>query len=161
MQPPVSQAACTPCSPLTVGAATAQEARRGACFQTALQENLAASHRFQPRSDRSIPDLPGCGAPAEASARLTAYPGCRLALFLLLRAVLASSLLLIPAVLSPPSAHATIPGFPCYRTIAETHAAAQALAAADPTLAALLDIGDSWEKSPPVDPQATTSGSSA
>ncbi len=40
----------------------------------------------------------------------------------------------------------TIPGFPCYRTVEETYADASALAAAHPTLAALADVGDSWEK---------------
>jgi len=40
----------------------------------------------------------------------------------------------------------TIPAFPCYRTVEETYASAQALATAHPTLAALADIGDSWDK---------------
>ena len=40
----------------------------------------------------------------------------------------------------------TIPGFPCYRTVEETYADAQALAAAHPTLATVTDIGDSWDK---------------
>jgi hypothetical protein len=40
-----------------------------------------------------------------------------------------------------------IPGFPCYRTVEETHASAQALAAAHPQLATWTDVGDSWEKS--------------
>jgi len=39
-----------------------------------------------------------------------------------------------------------IPGYPCYRTIAEIYAAADTLAAAYPNLVELLDIGDSWEK---------------
>jgi murein tripeptide amidase MpaA len=39
-----------------------------------------------------------------------------------------------------------IPGFPCYRTVAETHAAMAALAADFPALARLEDIGDSWRK---------------
>jgi hypothetical protein len=39
-----------------------------------------------------------------------------------------------------------IPGFTCYRTVEETHAAAQALATNNPTLATWSDIGDSWEK---------------
>lgn len=43
-------------------------------------------------------------------------------------------------------AGAGIPGFPCYRTVEETFAAAQALAAARPDLATVLDAGDSWEK---------------
>ena len=40
----------------------------------------------------------------------------------------------------------TIPAFPCYRTVEETYASAQAMAAAHPTLASLVDIGDSWDK---------------
>jgi len=39
-----------------------------------------------------------------------------------------------------------IPGFPCYRTVEETFATAQAIVAAHPTLASWTDIGDSWEK---------------
>ena len=44
---------------------------------------------------------------------------------------------------------AGIPGFPCYRTVEETFATAEALVAAHPTLASWLDIGDSWEKLTP------------
>jgi len=39
-----------------------------------------------------------------------------------------------------------IPGYPCYRTIAEIYASADTLAANYPNLVELLDIGDSWEK---------------
>ena len=39
-----------------------------------------------------------------------------------------------------------IPGFPCYRTVDETHARAAQLAAEYPELAEWIDIGDSWEK---------------
>jgi hypothetical protein len=39
-----------------------------------------------------------------------------------------------------------IPGYPCYRTVEETLASGQALAAAYPGLAEWIDIGDSWEK---------------
>lgn len=42
-----------------------------------------------------------------------------------------------------------IPGFPCYRTVAETYASAQTLVSAYPQLAAWIDIGDSWEKTQP------------
>ncbi|MFN7941095.1 MAG: M14 family zinc carboxypeptidase [Thermoanaerobaculia bacterium] len=42
---------------------------------------------------------------------------------------------------------AGIPGFPCYRTVEETFAAAQAIVAAHPDLAAWVDVGDSWQKS--------------
>ena len=48
----------------------------------------------------------------------------------------------------------TIPGFPCYRTVEETYADAQALAAAHPTLAAVVDVGDSWDKLNPPNPPA-------
>ncbi|HBO34077.1 MAG TPA: hypothetical protein DD636_04975, partial [Anaerolineaceae bacterium] len=39
-----------------------------------------------------------------------------------------------------------IPGYPCYRTVAEIYASADTLAADYPGLVQLLDIGDSWEK---------------
>ncbi len=42
-----------------------------------------------------------------------------------------------------------IPGFPCYRTVAETYASAQTLASTYPQLAAWIDIGNSWDKSHP------------
>ena len=40
-----------------------------------------------------------------------------------------------------------IPGYPCYRTVEETYAAAQALTVSYPQLATWSDIGNSWEKS--------------
>jgi len=42
-----------------------------------------------------------------------------------------------------------IPGYPCYRTVEETFAAAQALTVTYPGLAELIDSGDSWEKTAP------------
>lgn len=42
-----------------------------------------------------------------------------------------------------------IPGYPCYRTVEETFAAAQGLAAGYPNLAAWVDAGDSWERTEP------------
>jgi carboxypeptidase T len=42
-----------------------------------------------------------------------------------------------------------IPGFPCYRTVSETFASAQALVSSYPQLAAWIDIGDSWDKYQP------------
>jgi carboxypeptidase T len=42
-----------------------------------------------------------------------------------------------------------IPGYPCYRTVEETFAAAQGLVADYPNLAAWQDVGDSWEKTEP------------
>ena len=39
-----------------------------------------------------------------------------------------------------------IPGFPCYRTVEETATDLTTLAAANPTLLARVDTGDSWEK---------------
>jgi hypothetical protein len=47
---------------------------------------------------------------------------------------------------------AGIAGYPCYRTVEETYASAQALANAHPGLAVWIDIGDSWEKITPGDP---------
>ena len=41
---------------------------------------------------------------------------------------------------------AGIPGFPCYRTVEETYATAEAIVAAHPTLATWIDVGDSWER---------------
>lgn len=40
----------------------------------------------------------------------------------------------------------SIPGYPCYRTVEETHTSLQELAALYPELTELSDIGDSWEK---------------
>jgi carboxypeptidase T len=45
-----------------------------------------------------------------------------------------------------PGQNTGIPGFACYRTVEETFAAAEAIVAEHPTLAAWSDIGDSWEK---------------
>ena len=45
-----------------------------------------------------------------------------------------------------PEGSGTIPGFSCYRTVAQTYADLAALAAANPDLASWDDIGDSWEK---------------
>ncbi len=42
-----------------------------------------------------------------------------------------------------------IPGYACYRTATEIDVALRALAAAYPTLATVVDIGDSWEKATP------------
>jgi hypothetical protein len=42
-----------------------------------------------------------------------------------------------------------IPGYPCYRTVEETFAAAQEMATEHPTLATWIDVGDSWEKTEP------------
>lgn len=39
----------------------------------------------------------------------------------------------------------SIPGFPCYRTVAQTHADLQALADQHPDRAQWVDIGDSWQ----------------
>jgi hypothetical protein len=39
-----------------------------------------------------------------------------------------------------------IPGFPCYRTVEETFASAEAIVAAHPTLASWVDVGNSWDK---------------
>jgi carboxypeptidase T len=50
-----------------------------------------------------------------------------------------------PAML--PSQKAGIPGYTCYRTVTETYARIDQLAAQHPDLASIIDIGDSWEKS--------------
>jgi len=39
-----------------------------------------------------------------------------------------------------------IPGYPCYRTVEETFATAEALVASYPQFASWIDAGDSWEK---------------
>jgi murein tripeptide amidase MpaA len=39
-----------------------------------------------------------------------------------------------------------VPNYPCYRTVEETYAMAQAMVASNPMLASWIDIGDSWEK---------------
>jgi PKD repeat protein len=52
-----------------------------------------------------------------------------------------------PAIL--PGQTMGIPGYPCYRTVEETYATAQAIATAHPDLATWIDVGDSWEKVTP------------
>ncbi len=42
-----------------------------------------------------------------------------------------------------------IPGYACYRTVEETYATAQTLAANYPQLATWIDVGDSWDKTVP------------
>lgn len=54
-----------------------------------------------------------------------------------------------PASLEQSQQAPGIPGFPCYRTAREVENALYALAAAYPTLATVVDIGDSWEKAAP------------
>ncbi len=52
-----------------------------------------------------------------------------------------------PPVTDPlPQGITTIPSYPCYRTVEETYAAAQALVTNHPTLASWVDIGDTWLK---------------
>ncbi|MBV6413457.1 MAG: hypothetical protein OMOMHJEC_01270 [Xanthomonadales bacterium] len=46
----------------------------------------------------------------------------------------------------PGAALRSIPAFGCYRTVEETLAGIDALAAAQPGFASVIDIGDSWEK---------------
>ncbi|MCF6300865.1 MAG: hypothetical protein L3J52_07080, partial [Proteobacteria bacterium] len=43
----------------------------------------------------------------------------------------------------------TIPGFACYRTVEETYAVMDSLVSNNPTLASIVDIGDSWDKVTP------------
>ncbi len=40
----------------------------------------------------------------------------------------------------------SIPGFACYRTVEETYSTMDTLVANNPSLASIVDIGDSWEK---------------
>lgn len=40
----------------------------------------------------------------------------------------------------------SVPGYGCYRTVEETYTSQDALVAAHPTLASVIDIGDSWNK---------------
>ncbi|WP_437785777.1 M14 family metallopeptidase [Sorangium sp. So ce1097] len=42
-----------------------------------------------------------------------------------------------------------IPGYPCYRTVEETYDSMNALVTAYPTLATVIDAGDSWDKETP------------
>ena len=51
-----------------------------------------------------------------------------------------------PVLQSLPAGVTTIPGYPCYRTVEETYAAAQALVTAHPDLATWIDQGNSWQK---------------
>lgn len=48
-----------------------------------------------------------------------------------------------------PGQRSGIPGYPCYRTVEETLSTGASIAAAYPTLASWIDIGDSWEKTFP------------
>jgi len=48
-----------------------------------------------------------------------------------------------------PGQRSGIPGYPCYRTVEETLSTGASIAAAYPTLASWIDIGDSWEKASP------------
>ena len=48
--------------------------------------------------------------------------------------------------LALPGQTSGIPGYPCYRTIEETFASAQKIAADHPHLATWIDIGDSWKR---------------
>lgn len=50
------------------------------------------------------------------------------------------------AAMGIPEVGGGIPGYACYRTVEETLATAQQLAATYPNIAEVVDIGDSWEK---------------
>jgi len=52
----------------------------------------------------------------------------------------------------PASGLETIPGYPCYRTIAELYADLSQIAADHPGLTELVDVGDSWDKVTPGGP---------
>jgi carboxypeptidase T len=49
-------------------------------------------------------------------------------------------------VRNPRGGPEAVPGYACYRTVEETRSTLADLAAAHPTLASVIDIGDSWEK---------------
>jgi len=51
-----------------------------------------------------------------------------------------------------PQQSSGIPSYPCYRTVEETYAALAQIAVTYPGLAALVDIGDSWDKVKPGGP---------
>ncbi len=53
---------------------------------------------------------------------------------------------LLQASLQPLSDQRAIPGYACYRTVEETFATMDQLAASYPALASVIDIGDSWKK---------------
>ncbi len=50
------------------------------------------------------------------------------------------------ALSSPSRSVNSLPGFACYRTVEESYAAMDAIAATHPGLASVVDIGDSWNK---------------
>lgn len=52
----------------------------------------------------------------------------------------------LTALLTQPAGGRSVPGFACYRTVEETTTSMQGLVSANPTLASLIDIGDSWNK---------------
>ena len=47
---------------------------------------------------------------------------------------------------NPPGGLRSVPGYGCYRTVEETETSMDALLLAHPTLATIIDIGDSWTK---------------
>src|SRR5690606_12068771 len=53
---------------------------------------------------------------------------------------------LLHASLQPMRSDRSIPGYACYRTVEETFATMDQLAANYPALASIVDIGDSWKK---------------
>ena len=52
----------------------------------------------------------------------------------------------LTALLTEPASGRSVPGFACYRTVEETGSSMQALVSTHPTLASLIDIGNSWNK---------------
>ena len=52
----------------------------------------------------------------------------------------------LPAELPAPERPGTIPAFPCYRTVEETYASAQAIVDAYPRLATWRRVGESWKR---------------
>lgn len=103
-------------------------------YRSAAELQILAA-RFDPWEVQPEPGYAIFALPPEEAARLEA-DGIRIE---------AHPANLAPAEQLPEQAQG-IPGFACYRTVAETYARAAGLASTYPGLAAWLDIGDSWKK---------------
>lgn len=97
-------------------------------------------------SAETLRELQSAGFAAEVDAAHTAQLAASLAA---MQAARAPSCGAGPAGGSSIDSEGSVPGIPgyaCYRTATEIDVALRALAAAYPTLATVVDIGDSWEK---------------
>jgi hypothetical protein len=125
----------------------APTARRAAIsFHDALLESDLAQHALTLQLDDE--DVARLAHDGYAMERATAFIARRNAtLDVVERAGPGATLLGKRAVSGTDAATGlAIPGFPCYPTVEETEAAAQAIVAAHPALATWTDVGDSWEK---------------